>query len=295
MPTCPRLGRVDGEPVSKDTLSSRRFSIAIQSVHYFLEAGEIGCAVVVRTTFDLQKNDKLAYALVPLTARPSYDRSLDSENVQIEISEHFPASCEYIQVMRCAGTKQIVMLPKVGVNVLGSGAEFGGIGIKKSQDDSVSHTISLHPVRRVLAGHPTYLDWKFEDPSGIFYPPSVDLLIVVTKQQDQSGNQTWFLFELRLEWQLKVEVHGINWKGVTRLVERVNKHDGWCFKVEGNYKAELARQALEVARAQLQGRKEGESLTVGLEPAVGPWLKAKLEQVSAQPVSDSFSSKSVCN
>ena len=85
----------------------------------------------------------------------------------------------------------------------------------------------------------------FEDSKGIFYPRNTNLLVVVAKSTDK--NELWFSFELRLEWKLKVDIHGFVPR-VARLVARADKHDGWCFKIRGQHNPTTAKAALEDAK-----------------------------------------------
>jgi hypothetical protein len=54
----------------------------------------------------------------------------------------------------------------------------------------------------------------------------------------------WFPFELRLEWNLCVNIQGHN-KSAVRLMERVGKHEGWCFQIRGNYNSDEAKRAVQ--------------------------------------------------
>jgi len=144
--------------------------------------------------------------------------------------------------------------------------------VNKRRKDEQACMISLNPVQKVFAGHPTYLNWKYSDSQGVFYPPNVDLLIIVSKSTvSATKHEVWFPFELRLEWELKVDVHGL-WGSIIRLVHRADKHDGWCFKIRGQYKPSIAKDALEDARGAL---KDGYIPSVGLRAAVKPWMIAQ--------------------
>jgi hypothetical protein len=81
---------------------------------------------------------------------------------------------------------------------------------------------------------------------------------------------------LRLEWTLKVDIHGFLPR-VTRLVARSDKHDGWCFKITGQYEPNHAKDALEDAK--LAKRTNKIPSFVGLRAAVKPWMNAQTTYV----------------
>jgi len=125
-PSRPRLQRVDGQPLSSDALERRRFGITIQSVCYYPSSDGICCAILLKTSFELRMGDKLASAVVPLSAKPlrtsaeqTNENYKDAE--QIDISGHFPSTAEWVEVAKLSGSKDIYATPNVGVSVLGSG------------------------------------------------------------------------------------------------------------------------------------------------------------------------------
>jgi len=130
--------------------------------------------------------------------------------------------------------------------------------------------ISLNPVRKPFANSPTILNWISKDPNGIFYPQSTNLLVIVKKATDK--NEIWFPFELRLLWDLKFELRGFRQK-VDRWVSRVDKHDGWSFRIAGQYKPADAQKALEDSKHA--ERNDKIPSLVGLRAAARPWMNAQ--------------------
>jgi hypothetical protein len=75
-----------------------------------------------------------------------------------------------------------------------------------------------------------------------------------------------------LQWSLKVDVHGFRRK-IARLVSRPDKHQGWCFKIKGQWKPNDAKAAL--ADAKLAGTTDKIPSLVGLRAAAKPWMNAQ--------------------
>jgi len=267
----PRLERVDGVALRKDDLKQRRFGVTIESVHYYRDPGEsVYCAVLLKTYFELKTGDKLQYALVPLTAKPLRQDTNTAELDEIDISGHLPATVEWVNVAQKSGSKDIHLTPSMKATVLGSGIEMAGVGVNKHGLEELerSFKISLNPVLTVLAGHPTYLDWKFEDAEGIFYPPCVNVLVIVEKKS-MNKHESWFPFKLNLEWTLRVDIHN-RLRSLFRLAARPDPHAGWFFHFKGEYKPTAARHALEDAK-----RSGVAPSDVGLHAAVKPWMDAQ--------------------
>ncbi|KAF7980090.1 hypothetical protein HWV62_39898 [Athelia sp. TMB] len=105
----------------------------------------------------------------------------------------------------------------------------------------------------------------FRDPIGVFYPPTMRLLVIVRKRSSPDP----FPFRLRLEWSLHVDVHGkYNHlvDGFERLMSWPWAHEGWCFEIAGNFNPDLAQEAFEDAQLQ------DPPTFVGLHAAVKPWM-----------------------
>jgi len=270
-PSRPRLERVDGQPLPPDALERRRFGITIQSIYYYPTLDGVCCAILLKTCFELRMGDKFASAIVPLSAKPlrttAENANKDEYPEQIDISGHFPTTAEWVEVARLSGSKDVFITPNIGVNVLGSGVDMSGVGMNRHMPEERSYKISLNPVQQVLANHPTYLKWKYEDPEGIFYPPNTTLLVIVENSTDD--HKLWFPFELILEWKLRVDIHGILDR-VVRLVGKPRQHDGWCFQIKGQYNPAVAQAALEDAK-----RSDQRPSVVGLHAAVKGWMDAQ--------------------
>lgn len=113
----------------------------------------------------------------------------------------------------------------------------------------------------------------YEDETGVFYPPSVSVLLIVEKYT-REFDPGWFPFLLNLDWKLRVDIHGSDFSGsFQRLVAKASKHDGWCFEIKGNFNAQVAKDALEDALHN----KEGPSL-VGLRLAAKDWRKPDMRE-----------------
>ncbi|KAF7974386.1 hypothetical protein HWV62_12216 [Athelia sp. TMB] len=193
------------------------------------------------------------------------DENTDDE---INISTSFPEEDQYLEVKHRSGSKEVQAVPSVKVNVMGSGVELGGVGWKKHSDDDHLCQISLHPAKRTIENHPTYLRWNFKDEKGVFYPQNVKLLVVVEKCTDDP--RPWFPFQLTLDWKLRVDVHGkVIKQKIRRFVAAQSKHDGWRFEIKGLYNPQLAEEAWTDAH-------ENKIPThVGLHPAAKAWLEAR--------------------
>ncbi|TFK31920.1 hypothetical protein BDQ12DRAFT_744305 [Crucibulum laeve] len=267
-----------------EALDRRRFCITINSVHYYLDAGpsdanRVCCAVLLTTTFILKAGEQIAFANVPLATQALRDAGSTSENAKegnINISSHFPAGEEYVKVGHWTGIRDIHATPVVRADFGIGGVEIGGMGVDRRQSDDKRYMISLQRVLVVLDEQPTSLSWKFEGSQGVYYPWSTKLLVVVQKLSE--NNELWFPFELRLQWKFKVEVHGDGLgQSIKRLLARVDKHDGWMFKICGNYEAGVAKDAMEDAKMAAQHEKIPKM--VGLRAAVMPWKNAQVTDV----------------
>jgi hypothetical protein len=81
------------------------------------------------------------------------------EAVEVDISGHFPATVEWVNVAQLSGSKDIYVTPSIKTSILGTGIEVSGVGVNRHCLEERSFKISLNPVLKVFAGHPTYLDW----------------------------------------------------------------------------------------------------------------------------------------
>ncbi|KAF7969903.1 hypothetical protein HWV62_25569 [Athelia sp. TMB] len=213
----------------------------------------------------LAESYPIAKAIVPL----STDRSKEDKSAaEINISTPYPDKPQWFEVKQQVGTKDIEVAPSVKLNILGQGIEFSGIRWKKHSNDDHSYKISLECTKDVLQDHPNYLEWKFKDEKGVFYPPNINLLVVVEKCTSEY-DPPWFPFQLKLDWKLQVDVHGKIYKRFLRLVAAPSKHDGWCFQIKGDYYPKRAQEALDDALS------EDIPAYVGLHAAAKAWLKAQ--------------------
>jgi hypothetical protein len=55
----PRLGRIDQTVGHPDELDGRRFGLIIKSVYYHFDSGRLCCAILLRTSFVLKRDEKL--------------------------------------------------------------------------------------------------------------------------------------------------------------------------------------------------------------------------------------------
>ncbi|KAJ7590299.1 hypothetical protein C8J56DRAFT_1048463 [Mycena floridula] len=263
----PRICRVDGKEVKNDELISRRFTITIKSVHYFIEDGSSNCAGLLKTEFVLQGKDKLAYALVPLHARPLPVEKESAVPSSIDIIAYHPCDPEYANILTTIDSNEVVMSPHESLNVAGTGAELKGLG---SKDQTNVHTISLSPVCHELNGRPTYLDWVYKDPKGVYYPEAVDVLVIVTR--GPKTDELSFPFQLVLGGNLKVDIHqnGLQ-RTMSMLAITEKKHEGWFFKIREPYEPSVCEKVLKSVRAKEQSAGPPE---VGLQDALKQWLTA---------------------
>lgn len=113
----------------------------------------------------------------------------------------------------------------------------------------------------------TLFNRKFEDAKGIFYPPCVNLLVIVEKKSTNKC-ESWFPFKLNLEWTPKVGIHKRfrPWFDVGPWPDR---HAGWCFQIKGQWNPNTAQRALDDAKTR-----NATPSVVGLHAAVKPWIDA---------------------
>lgn len=103
----------------------------------------------------------------------------------------------------------------------------------------------------------------------MYYPETVSVIVMVDKWTDEFI-PGWFPFLLNLDWKLRVDIHGRDISGtMKRFVANASKHDGWCFKIKGNYEPQLAKAALEDAL-----KNQDEPSLVGLRVAAKAWREA---------------------
>ena len=178
----PGLERVDGSPFGLDVpdpeLQRRRFGVAVQSVYYHPAAGgRVGCAILLRTSFDFRPGEKLgmyfswlfkvdiglisvgsAHAVVPLTARGLQTDVKDNEG--IDILQHLPHEVEVVRVGRRSDSKAIFLVPNIKATVLGTGIEAGGVGVNTQRQEVQSFVISLRPQLKKFGSDPGCLVWS---------------------------------------------------------------------------------------------------------------------------------------
>jgi hypothetical protein len=111
----------------------------------------------------------------------------------------------------------------------------------------------------------------FRDKKGMYFPSNADVIVIVAKT-NPGPREVWFPFELRLEFDLTVDVHGLLGR-VSRLLPRTDKHEGWRFQIKGNFFPEKAQKAkTDCQIAEESGRIPEE---VGLRAAVKLWMSAR--------------------
>jgi len=272
----PLLEMTDGRRMNSKALEPRRLIITIDSVHYYSQIGGICCAVLLNTSFDLRPADKLATAVVPLSANPAPSTSPSAaEAEQIDILEHLPTQAEYVQVAWKSGSKTIHLTPSIQLTTPVGGGGISGLGVEKHRVEEKPLLISLTPMRKEIKGTPVSLTWKFEDENCIYYPPSTNLLVIVKKMTDKPENT--FPFELRLAHDLKVDLHSLydRISNVLRLVAAPKQHDGWCFQITGPFKSHAAKKALQAGGEEGVARNDGDQSVVGLHVAARAWLNAQ--------------------
>ncbi|KAF7974396.1 hypothetical protein HWV62_12236 [Athelia sp. TMB] len=292
----PRLGRLDGKPMKATELDRRRFSLSIESVYYYSSrSGGVGCAILLNTHLELRKGEKLSLATVPLSASPSEgDATSSSADIaEINIAGRFPKTTQWVEVYQRTGTKEILITPNIQANTGAVGAGLSSIGVNKHYSDNKSYKISLDSKQSFRS--PPYIPalvgaqicaqirsvqrWlnaarKFNDPNGLFYPPSMSLLVIVEKPTPAPA---WFSFNLKLNWQLHVDLHNSLQQfvgGIQRLVAKPHAHEGWRFRIEGKYNSQAAKAALRDALNQ------DPPALVGLNAAARPWMAAGQEKLA---------------
>lgn len=121
---------------------------------------------IMAVSIDNGVSCETASALVPLSARPlqisadNSDSGANKDPEQINISGHFPSAAEWVEIARSSGSRDIYAVPNIGINMLGAGVTFGGVGVNRHMPaENQSYTISLKPMQQELMDHPTYLKW----------------------------------------------------------------------------------------------------------------------------------------
>ncbi len=94
----------------------------------------------------------------------------------------------------------------------------------------------------------------------------VEVLLII---ENPEPVKSWFKFELRLTTELWVDVHGLLAR-FTDFKDRLvgvpkQGENGWCFKIEGQYKVDYAKRVL---------RSLETSPTIGLKAAAQSLLNA---------------------
>ncbi|THU81059.1 hypothetical protein K435DRAFT_972486 [Dendrothele bispora CBS 962.96] len=265
-------------------MRSRRFNIAVDSVYYYSVMGgtDSRCAVLLTTNLDLRDSDKFAFARVPLVATSDPNLGSRSSDINTEngpsvgFFEHFPVHDEYLEVRRKSGTKDIYVKPTLRVDVIGAGAELSGVGRTEHQNLDKSYCISLKSTKFEPANAPRTIQWTYEDQNAVFYPHTIQLLVIVNKI-DRSSTSVLFPFDLTLKKDLVVELHshylrGI-WDSVVRLIGKPMNHEGWRFRIKGNYKCELVKAALHEARNI--DLSQSHPTLYGLHAGATSWIRAQ--------------------
>ncbi|TFK21253.1 hypothetical protein FA15DRAFT_758850 [Coprinopsis marcescibilis] len=266
VPGPPKIARTDGRETTFKEFHRRKFTMKIDSVYFNRSPGpdtRVRCAVLISYSFILSDDDKLTSADVPLLA--DMNRS-NTEGVAFpDIAENYPDKQEFVKVGHVDGVKLTRLAPEVMLEVLGVGAGVGGMGVEYAHSDVKDYLISLQPVRLEIDGKATQLMWRCRDDRGVFYPGTVQTLIVVEK--DTGNHDGWFPFRLHLSSDLRVKVKN-SWQ-ILSLVHSLSNREGWHFNIRGNYNKEAAAQAL----SQACGDEEGTSHLVGLKVAAIDWLR----------------------
>ena len=133
----------------------------------------------------------------------------------------------------------------------------------------------------------TLFNRKFEDAKGIFYPPCVNLLVIVEKRPTNK-RESWFPFKLNLEWTLKVGIHK-HFQSPFDLEPWPDRHAGWCFQIKGEWEPNTAQRAIEDAKTS-----DAMLSVVGLHAAVKAWICAQSRYDNCQYLPHVASSKIIC-
>lgn len=258
--------------MAADELDRRRFGIVVESVYFHQSGQGLGCAVLLKTCFELLAKDRLLTALVPLSAGPNKSEAGETVSTEdINISSSYPTETEWFEVAEREESKESSFMPSVNVNAAGNGVQLSGMGKSWRSSHVQSYKIKLDPSKTLFEGLPTLLKLKYEDEAGLFYPPSVSVLVMVEKCTDEF-DPGWFPFLLNLDWRLKVDIHGSDgFAKFKRLVAKPSKHDGWRFQIKGNFNPERAKEALQDS---VTNREPSSHMDVGLRVAARRWAES---------------------
>jgi len=214
-----------------------RFEVDIVSVCYYRRKEWASCAILLSTTFILDK-EMLASASIHLSAET------DDENLKssIDISNHFPDQEELVEVLRGSDMKTTSLTPNISAGGSIATVQLSGVGTSRVlMATNVRRTISLVGVRKAKRTDEfPEIEWIFEDQFGVFYPKQTKTLIIVTARTPV----TEFPFSLRLKHPpMYVHVHS---KGFFRswFKKRALPPASWIFKLIGKYNHEVAEEAL---------------------------------------------------
>ena len=107
-----------------------------------------------------------------------------------------------------------------------------------------------------------------------FYPKAVELLVIVDKTATLGVDpEDWFPFELRLNKELKVSIHGALDQIRTFVADIGSQHDGWCFHINGGWKGAIAEKFLHDLKIA-NGKFDRVQSSIGLRAAVQSWHNA---------------------
>jgi hypothetical protein len=105
------------------------------------------------------------------------------------------------------------------------------------------------------------------------FPSPVNVLVVVSNSAATSVHDHPFPFELRVGWKIHVTVFGVI-EYLTKpgdiLINRLQAHPGWSFKINGPYNPDKADRAYE----SICLPNDNEIPPVGLKHAMVPYIEA---------------------
>ncbi|KZP16983.1 hypothetical protein FIBSPDRAFT_894567 [Athelia psychrophila] len=223
--------------------------------------GQLVTAVLLSTRFMLS-GEVLASAYVPFSAIPPIPTGQVTETVKVDIIGQHPKKSQWVEIERQTGTRDIRCTSDLQFSALGASGNIFGLGSDKHHSDNKSYRIGLDPLRETIDKPPAILSWVFTNTHSMYSPMCMKLLVLVEKP---TPNPTWFPFSLRLDENMKIEVHNASALsvGCRRLV---GKPPGdWRFKIEGRYKQEDTKKALSDAE------EHNPPTIVGLDATVKSW------------------------
>jgi hypothetical protein len=187
----------------------------------------------------------LEYASIPLSVN-----ELGAPEGSLDFSDFYPNTDEVITIGRRPETEGDIN-PNITVSKSGISVQFSGVGTTKTKLGDIAYCISLSGVRKPkMEKKDPIIEWRFKDPEGVYYPSQTKMLVVASKETEA----LWFPLTLRVLSSLQIKRKPLALK--SRFLHTASRATSgqigseqpgsgdWVFKINGQYKESIAREAL---------------------------------------------------